>query len=96
MRVRFITPADIELDEIVRYYDYQMPGLGFRFFQEVEAGIDTIQFMPEAWVKVGDRTRRCLLKGFPYSLLYIVEPEEIVITAVASLHREPTHYKDRI
>jgi len=47
LRVRFIAPANIELDEALRYYDYQLIGLGFRFFQEVDAAIERIRFMPE-------------------------------------------------
>jgi len=96
LKVRLVSPAHKELDEAVSYYDYQLPGLGYRFFQEVVAAIGRIRFMPEAWTKIGDRTRRCILKGFPYALLYIVEPAEILITAVANLHRDPEHYKDRI
>ncbi|MBU1054331.1 MAG: type II toxin-antitoxin system RelE/ParE family toxin [Proteobacteria bacterium] len=96
MKVRFLSPANNELDEAVRYYNHQLPGLGFRFFQEIAAAIERIEFMPEAWTKTGERTRRCILKGFPYALLYIVDPEEIIITAVAHLHRDPEHYKDRI
>ena len=96
MRVRFIAPANIELDDALRYYDYQLAGLGFRFFQEVDAAIERIRFMPEAWTKIGKRTRRCMLKSFPYALFYIAEADEILITAVAHLHRNPEQYKDRI
>ncbi len=96
MRVRFIAPANIELDEALRYYDYQLIGLGFRFFQEVDAAIERIRFMPEAWTKIGKRTRRCMLKSFPYALYYIAEVDEILITALAHLHRDPEQYKDRI
>jgi hypothetical protein len=56
LKVRFIAPANIELDEALRYYDYQLTGLGFRFFQEVDAAIERIRFMPEAWTKIGNRT----------------------------------------
>ncbi|MBW1677401.1 MAG: type II toxin-antitoxin system RelE/ParE family toxin [Deltaproteobacteria bacterium] len=96
MKVRFVSPANIELDEAVRYYDHQLPGLGFRFYQEVDAAIERIRLMPEAWTKIGKHTRRCILKGFPYGLLYAIEIDEILITAVAHLHRDPEHYKDRI
>jgi len=84
------------MDEAIRYYDHQLPGLGFRFFQEAEAAISRIKFIPDAWTKIGEQTRRCILKGFPYALLYIIAPEEIFITAVANLHRDPDHYKNRI
>jgi len=96
LNVRLVFPADIELDEAVMYYNHQLPGLGFRFFQQVDAAIERIRIMPEAWTKVGERTRRCLIKGFPYALLYAIEAEEILITTVAHLHRDPEHYRDRI
>lgn len=96
MRVRFLSPAGFELDEAIRYYDHQLPGLGFRFFQEVNGAIDRIKLMPGAWTKIGEQTRRCLLKGFPYALHFVTEKDEILITAVAHLHRDPEHYRDRI
>jgi len=96
LKVRLVSPASMELDEAIRYYDHQLPGLGFRFFCEVDAAIERIRLMPEAWTKVGNKTRRCLIKGFPYGLLYAVEDEEILITAVAHLNRDPEHYADRI
>ncbi|MGO8942247.1 MAG: type II toxin-antitoxin system RelE/ParE family toxin [Syntrophobacteraceae bacterium] len=96
MKVRFLSAADIEFDEAIRYYNHQLPGLGFRFFQEVEAAIDRIKFMPEAWAKIGEQSRRCLIKGFPYALHYVAESDQILITAVANLHREPDRYRNRI
>ena len=96
MKARFIGPASLELNDAVKYYDHQLPGLGYRFFQETTAAMERILFMPEAWPKVGERTRRCMLKGFPYALLYVREHKEILITAVAHLHGDPKHYRDRI
>ncbi|MBL0716435.1 MAG: hypothetical protein JJV89_00150, partial [Desulfosarcina sp.] len=51
---------------------------------------------PEAWAKIGKHTRRCILKGFPYALLCAIEIDEILITAVAHLHRDPEYYRNRI
>ena len=96
MNVRFASSANLELDQAIRYYDHQLPGLGFRFFREVEAAVDRIRAIPEAWTIVGKHTRRCIVKGFPYALLYAVNADEILITAVAHFHRDPEHYKDRI
>lgn len=96
MKVRFLSPANSELGEAVEYYDHQLPGLGYRFFQEIESAIERILLFPDGWNKIGKRTRRCMLKNFSYALLYTSEKEEILILAVAHLHREPTHYKERI
>jgi hypothetical protein len=35
MRIRFLETAEIELDEIIRYYNYEAPGLGDAFLSEV-------------------------------------------------------------
>ena len=96
MKARFIAPASHELDEAVTYYEHQLTGLGNRFFKETSSSVERILFIPEAWPKVGERTRRCMLKGFPYALLYVREQTEILVTAVAHLHRDPKHYRDRI
>jgi hypothetical protein len=96
LKIQFISQANIELDEAIKYYDYQLPGLGFRFFQEISSAIERIKLMPEAWSIIKGNTRRCILKGFPYALFYIWDKEEILITAVAHLHRNPEHFKDRI
>jgi hypothetical protein len=96
LKARFITSASLELDEAVTYYEDQLPGLGYRFYKEISASIERILFMPEAWPKVGGRTRRCMLKGFPYALLFVQEQKEILVTAVAHLHRDPKCYHDRI
>ncbi|HLC15249.1 MAG TPA: hypothetical protein VJL89_03365 [Thermodesulfovibrionia bacterium] len=55
MKVRFITPASIELNEAVRYYEHQMPDLGLRFFKEIDDAIEKIKLMPEAWTKIGKK-----------------------------------------
>ena len=96
MKVRLLLPAKFELDEAVEYYDHQSSGLGLRFFQETSEAVERIRLMPEAWTKIGEYTRRCILKGFPYALFYVMEPGEIVITAVVHLHRDPKHYKNKI
>jgi hypothetical protein len=96
LKVRFIAAANVELDEAIKYYDEQLPGLGFRFYGEVDAAIERIKRMPEAWTRIGSHTRRCILKGFPYALLYVIEADLILITAVAHLHRDPEYFKDRI
>jgi len=96
LKIRFTAPANVELDEAITYYDDQLSGLGFRFYQEVDAAIERINRMPEAWTKIGPHTRRCILKGFPYALLYAIETDLILITAVAHLHRDPEHFKDRV
>ncbi len=40
--------------------------------------------------------RRRILRRFPFGFLYAIEPERIVIVAVAHLKRRPGYWKDRV
>jgi hypothetical protein len=96
VKIRFVTATLKELDEAFEYYEYQLPGLGSRFINEVNEAVKRIIFMPKAWTRIGKWTRRCLITGFPYALFYVCENSEVVVTALANLHRNPDHYRDKI
>jgi len=40
--------------------------------------------------------RRCLIKRFPYSILYGINVDMIVIIAIAHLHRKPNYWQGRL
>jgi len=37
-----------------------------------------------------------MIKSFPYGIIYQAKEEEIVIVAVANLHRKPNYWIDRV
>jgi len=39
--------------------------------------------------------RRCPLKNFPYSLLYEIEEERLIIFAVMHQYRKPDYWQER-
>jgi len=96
LRIRLVHPAEIELKEAIEYYNSQVPDLGNEFYKEFDKALKRIQQFPDAWPKIGEHTRRCLLKKFPYEILYVLEKNIILILAVANMHRDPKNYKDRI
>jgi hypothetical protein len=49
MRIRFLEIAQIELDEAIAYYNYEVPGLGEVFLTDVLNSLDRIGKFPEAW-----------------------------------------------
>ena len=96
MRIRFLEIAQIELDEAIEYYDYESPGLGGALLTEVLKALDRIGEFPEAWHPCSNRTRRCQIRRFPYGIIYQVRESEILVVAVANLHRKPDYWKARI
>lgn len=46
--VRFLAPAEEEMKASAQYYEQQLPGLGFRFLDEIDRGVRTIKALPES------------------------------------------------
>ena len=96
MQIKFLPPAQRELDAAVNYYNKEQPELGDAFLNEVLKSLELIGELPLAWPKLSRRTRRCIIKQFPYYLVYQVRQEEIIIVAIAHFHRQPNYWNDRL
>jgi hypothetical protein len=62
----------------------------------VLSAAERISRYPEAWHPLGESVRRCRLNRFPYGLIYAVENGNILVLAVAHLHRKPSYWRDRL
>jgi len=93
--IMLLKPAQTELDEAYEYYESQMAGLGAEFIQEFEKAIKRIQQFPEAWHQFSQNTRRCQVSRFPYGIIYQIKDSDILIIAVAHLHRAPFYWANR-
>ena len=96
MKSEFLPEAEEEFREAAWYYEKEAPGVGFRFIAEVRRGVTFITENPYAAVSVGTGIRRKVLNHFPYSLMYAVEAELIVIVAVAHQKRRPRYWRGRV
>jgi plasmid stabilization system protein ParE len=92
----FLEPAQIELEEEVRYLNEQQVTLGYEFANEVAATINRILRYPEAWTKLSKRTRRCRTKRFPYGVIYQIRGDKILVVAISHLRRKPFYWRDRV
>ena len=92
----FLEPAQIELEEEVKYYNEQQPGLGYDFAKEVADTIARILRYPQAWTKLSKRTRRCRTKRFLYGIVYQIRGDKILVVAVSHLRRKPSYWRDRV
>ena len=96
MKIKFIHPADQELIDAYQYYESQLAGLGYQFLEEFNTIIKLILKYPTLWLKVGQRTRRAILKNFPYIILYVFEEDTVHITCIAHQHRDQEYYIERM
>jgi len=97
MKVTFLKLAQAELDDAFEHYELLQNGLGFRFLAEAELSQSRITSFPLSYEKIGKYSRRCLVQKFPYGLIYqyIENQDEILIVAVANLHRKPDYWAER-
>ena len=91
----FHPEAESELDLAVAFYEDCEAGLGEAFSEEIYAAVRRILRFPESWPPYSHRSRRCLCNRFPYSIIYKLRNDEIVIYAVMNQKRKPGYWKDR-
>jgi plasmid stabilization system protein ParE len=96
MTFRFLSPAQQDLAEAIEYYEKAVLGLGLEFVEEVERTVRRILLNPQGWTRVSPHHRRCRTRRFPYGIIYSIEGEFVLISAVFNLRRHPDAWKDRI
>lgn len=77
------------------FYEAASAGLGIDFLADVQFGIDSLCEHPYLGHPIGYGLRRTLLHRFPFSLIYSVEADAILIVAVAHYGRRPGYWKSR-
>lgn len=69
--------------------------LARRFRDELLSCITRIRQAPQRYPAYLHGTRRILLNKFPYSIVFLDDPEEIVIIAIAHAKRRPGYWASR-
>ena len=80
----------------IDYYNNVEPGLGMAFYAEVESAIALVETYPDMWTEIGDNIRRCLVRRFPYAILYSKEANRVFIYAIMHTKRKPCYWYDRL
>jgi toxin ParE2 len=96
MRVRILPAAQAEIEEAAEWYEVARRGLAAEFLREVDAGLQRVTESPNAWHPLSKRLRRYRLNRFPYGILYQARKTEILVIAVAHLHRRPEYWRHRL
>ncbi|HEX3048221.1 MAG TPA: type II toxin-antitoxin system RelE/ParE family toxin [Bacillota bacterium] len=96
MKFLFHQEAEKEFVEAIDYFEEVETGLGYDFAIEVNLAIERTTSFPKVWPILEGDIRRCLVRRFPYGILYSEEQEYIYIVAVMHLHRDPDYWKHRL
>jgi plasmid stabilization system protein ParE len=96
MRVIVHPEAHAEMIEQARYYEVKSEGLGEDFLSAVEETTKRIEQFPAAGPIDRAYTRKRLVSGFPFTILYEVQPDRIYIAAVMHQHQRPGYWRKRV
>ena len=95
MEICYTSEARLEALKSIEYYEEQQEGLAVDFYQELIAAEQSIKEFPDFWHQAGGGYRRKHLKRYPYSLVYKVLQNCIMIVAVAPSRREKDYWRNR-
>jgi plasmid stabilization system protein ParE len=87
--------AEAEIQEAYEWYETQRPGLGDEFLIEVRRGLAAVERSPRLYPIIRGKVRRALLSRFPYSILYMAEPESTIVIACFHGKRDPRRWYSR-
>lgn len=92
--ISFDASAQLELDEAADFYDLESLGLGAEFVDSVEAALHSLLEFPESCPVLLGETRKLVIERFPYSVMYWIDGDVIVVSAVAHQRRRPGYWRD--
>lgn len=95
MRIEFHPAAIAELLEAQNWYEERSSDAARSFVSEFEWALEKIQEAPERWRRHTAGTRRYYMPNFPFSIVYRVSSECIVVIAVAHHRRRPDYWQRR-
>ena len=97
MKLRIHRLAVGEIDHEVDYYESRSVGLGAELENEIDAVLETVLLFPYAAPQWKDRRDRrvAVLDRFPFTLVYQIKVDEIVVLALAHTSRRPGYWSRR-
>ncbi len=87
--------ARAEIDEAYGWYEERRAGLGEEFLAEVRRVLASVEETPRLYPVIRRDIRRALLRRFPYSILYVADPEATVVLACFHGSRDPRRWHRR-
>ena len=92
----FHPEADEEYTQAAEFYTRINPELGKRFYDQIERLILDIRSTPLRFRLFDAPIRRHFSDVFPYAVLYVDQPDRVLIVAVMHMKRRPGYWRGRL
>ncbi len=96
MKVRVLREAEEEIGAAADFYAREASVVAARFLGEVDAALERIARHPRSYARVDRRFRGCVLGRFPYTMIYTIAEQEVMVLAMAHQSRRPGYWRDRL
>ncbi len=93
MKVLFTDAARAESLEAFDFYHERSEQAASRFLERLAAACDWLSKYPETGKSLSARTRRYLMKTFPYLVIYRVTEGSVWIIGVVHEKRDPQNWR---
>jgi plasmid stabilization system protein ParE len=94
--LEFLPTVLEEAENATRWYAERNQTAALAFAAELDHAAAEIQRAPEMWPSFEHGTRRLLLKRFPYSIVYRIDPDRLVVVAIMHARRRPGYWRGRV
>jgi plasmid stabilization system protein ParE len=96
IRVVFEVAAQADVRAAMAHYSAVSTELATRFATDLDDAVGRIQQLPEAWPPAGAGLRRCLLRHFPYSVIYRTAFDPLRVLAVMHHRQSAGRWQGRL
>jgi hypothetical protein len=85
----FTSKSENEFIDSAIYYETKQKGLGYKFSESVNEILNSISKNPFAYQRKYKHYREAVLKVFPFTVIYEIKDNEIIINAIFHTKRNP-------
>ena len=97
MPIKIHELAAKEFNDAIEWYELQTDDLGKRFKKSVIEQINKIKKNPEWYLIESENIYKAYIPKFPYKILFTIENNKnIVVWAIAHMHRRPWYWQSRM
>lgn len=89
--------ANLEIIEYIDWYNKKRPGLGMKFYKQIQVIFKSLRKNPFAFAVRYKSSHTALVNKFPYMVHYFVDTEKstVVVTSVLHTSRNPKIWDER-
>jgi plasmid stabilization system protein ParE len=87
--------AEQEIITAAEWHESRGSGLAAEFLRSIDAALAAVERAPLQHGEVLPGFRRCLLKRFPYSLIFSVSDQDVVVLACTHWRQNPRRWQKR-